>query len=101
MKKITKVFLVLIILIFVVVAGFCFYHSFILNKESKPKNVYGKIIDKIDKNLYDYFMFDKKYVLGDNFNVSCEIDFELDGTYYLQNSSINPDDIKIYNKINN
>lgn len=101
MKKITKVFLVLIILIFVVVAGFCFYYSFILNKESKPKNVYGKIIDKIDKNLYDYFMFDKKYVLGDNFNVSGEIDFELDGTYYLQNSSINPDDIKIYNKISN
>lgn len=101
MKKITKVFLVLIILIFVVVAGFCFYYSFILNKESKPKNVYGKIIDKIDKNLYDYFMFDKKYVLGDNFNVSGEIDFELDGTYYLQNSSVNPDDIKIYNKISN
>ncbi|MBQ8534999.1 MAG: hypothetical protein IJ463_04865 [Bacilli bacterium] len=93
--------MVLIILIFVVVAGFCFYYSFILNKESKPKNVYGKIIDKIDKNLYDYFMFDKKYVLGDNFNVSGEIDFELDGTYYLQNSSINPDDIKIYNKISN
>lgn len=101
MKKITKVFLVLIILIFVVVAGFCFYYSFILNKESKPKNVYGKIIDKIDKNLYDYFMFDKKYVLGDNFNVSGEIDFELDGTYYLQNSSVNLDDIKIYNKISN
>ena len=101
MKKITKIMLVFIILIIVIGAGFCFYYGFILNKESKPKNVYNKIIDKIDKNLFDYFELDKKYLMGDDFQVSGEIDFNLDGTYYLQNSSVNPDDIKVYNKINN
>lgn len=101
MKKITKILLVLIILIIVVVAGFCFYYGFILNKESKPQNVYNKIIDKIDSNIFDYFKLDKKFILGDNFHADGKIEFNLDGTYYLQNSVVEPDDIKIYNKINN
>lgn len=101
MRKTVKILLVLIILIIIVVAGFCFYYGFILNKESKPKNVYDKVIDKIDNNLSDYFKISKKHIMGDDFQVKGEIDFNLDGTYYLQNSSVNPDDIKIYNKINN
>lgn len=101
MRKAVKILLALIILIIIVVAGFCFYYGFILNKESKPKNVYDKVIDKIDNNLSDYFKISKKHIMGDDFQVKGEIDFNLDGTYYLQNSSVNPDDIKIYNKINN
>ena len=101
MKKFTKILLVLIILIIVVVAGFCFYYGFILNKESKPQNVYNKIIDKIDSNIFDYFKLDKKFILGDDYQVEGKVEFNLDGTYYLQNSVVEPDDIKIYNKINN
>lgn len=101
MKKATKILLVLIIIIIVVIAGFCFYYGFILNKESKPQNVYGKIIDKIDNNIFDYFKLEKKFILGDDFQAEGEIEFNLDGTYYLKNSTVNPDDLKIYNKINN
>ena len=101
MKKFTKILLVLIILIIVVVAGFCFYYGFILNKESKPQNVYNKIIDKIDSNIFDYFELDKKFILGDDYQVEGKVEFNLDGTYYLQNSVVNPEDIKTYNKINN
>ena len=101
MKKFTKILLVLIILIIVVVAGFCFYYGFILNKESKPQNVYNKIIDKIDSNIFDYFELDKKFILGDDYQVEGKVEFNLDGTYYFQNSVVNPEDIKTYNKINN
>ena len=101
MKKFTKILLVLIILIIVVIAGFCFYYGFILNKESKPQNVYNKIIDKIDSNIFDYFKLEKNFILGDDFQVDGEIKFNLDGTYYLQNSTVVPEDIKIYNKLNN
>lgn len=101
MKKITKILLVLIILIIVVVAAFCFYYGFILNKASKPKNVYNKIIDKIDDNISEYLELEKDYILGDDYQVLGEVEFNLDGTYYLQNSVNNPDDLKTYNKINN
>ena len=101
MKKFAKVIWILLILIIIVIAGFCFYYGFILNKASKPKNVYDKVIDKIDENIFKYFELDKDYLVGDDFKISGDIKYELEGAYYLQNSAVNPDDIKIYNKINN
>lgn len=101
MKKFAKVIWILLILIIIVIAGFCFYYGFILNKASKPKNVYDKVIDKIDENIFKYFELDKDYLVGDDFQISGDIKYELEGAYYLQNSAVNPDDIKIYNKINN
>ena len=101
MKKFTKVLLIILIIIIIIIAGFCFYYGYVLNNASKPKNIYGKIIDNIDENVFDYFKLDNKYILGDDFEINGEINYELDGTYYLQNSKNNPDDIKIYNKITN
>ena len=99
MKKFAKVIWILLILIIIVIAGFCFYYGFILNKASKPKNVYDKVIDKIDENIFKYFELDKDYLVGDDFQISGDIKYELEGAYYLQNSAVNPDDIKIYNLI--
>ncbi len=101
MKKFAKVIWILLILVIIILAGFCFYYGYILNNASKPKNVYNKVIDEIDKNIFDYFKLEKKYILGDDFEISGNTEFNLDGTYYLNNSLVNPDDIKIYNKMVN
>lgn len=101
MKKLAKILLVFLGLVIIGIAGYCFYYGFNINKEFQPKTVYDKVIDNIGDNIFDYFEIDNKYFFGDNFKILGEIDYNLDGSYYLQNSSSNPDYIKTYNKISN
>ena len=101
MRIIKKILLILIAIFFAVIAGYCFYFGYILNNEAQPKSVFSKIIYKLDDNIFNYLTFDKKYYFGDNFSVTGDIKYELDGSYYLESSKTQADDIKIYNKIRN
>lgn len=101
MKRYKKVIIILLVIIIIVIASFCFYYGFIINNASKPKNVFKSCINRIDDVLFEFLEVDKDYNLGDNFTVSGDIEYKLEGAYYLKNSVNKPDDIKIYNKINN
>ena len=101
MRIIKKIIAVLLAIVIIVIAGYCFYYGYILNNESKPKNVFSKVIYKIDENIIEYFKLDEQYKLKNDFSITGDIDYNIEGAYYLESSKVNPDDIKIYNRINN
>ena len=101
MRKYKKVIIIFLIIIFVLVAFFCFYYGFILSKASKPQNVFNSAIKRIDEIIIDNLKVNKDYNLGDNFTISGDTTYNLEGSYYLNNAVNNPEDLKKYNKINN
>ena len=97
MKK-TKLLLILLIIILLVSAisiGIGMY----LNNISKPKYIFSKGIDIIKNKIDNYTKISNDLDLKDKYSIKGTVEFDLNSDYYKK--ATDPEEKKIYNKINN
>ena len=80
-KKAIILFSIFIFLISILSIGVGLYFNFI----SKPSNILGIGIDNISNEFIKYTFMNDKIELGNTFDVSSSIDFNLDSEYYRKN----------------
>lgn len=97
MKK-TKIVL-LIFLIIIIASTICISIGLYLNRISKPNYIFSKGIDIIRNKLNNYNSVSSDLDLKDKFSIKGNIEFDLESEYYKKSN--NPEDMKIYNLINN
>ena len=89
-----RIISILIVIVLLILAGISIYYGIVINNNSKPINIYSKVIDNISNRIKDISEINSNYKLGDSFTVNGEIDLDLKSEYYEKNSLTDIDYLK-------
>lgn len=93
MRRILKILMV------VIIAAMLIYIGIFLNNLGKPKSIFSRGIDTIEKKINKYSSLPDDLDLKDKFSIEGDISFELDSEYYKKTTDL--EEKKINNLIRN